>query len=198
MLEKGMKEEVDIFIIDVSPSLDLLNRIILLGADYFVTPLMPDAFSVQGIENLGITLENWKENWKNTGKALSRGISSERVLSGEGLFIGYSVNSYNQYAQQTITSHREWMEKIPEYIKKYLSERHCRNGLVEKSWRHTLTDIKDFGQLPADGQISSKAIFNLIPGVDFQTVSGTLENLELAKEQFTSLTKSIEEILLKY
>ena len=90
------------------------------------------------------------------------------------------------------------MEQIPEYIKKYLSERHCRNGLVEKSWRYTLTDIKDFGQLPADGQISSKAIFNLIPGVDFQTVPGTLENLELAKEQFTSLTKNIEEILLKY
>lgn len=42
---------------------------------------MPDAFSVQGIENLGLTLEAWKENWKNTGKALARGISSERVLS---------------------------------------------------------------------------------------------------------------------
>lgn len=72
---------MDIFIIDVSPSLDLLNRIILLSADYFVTPLMPDAFSVQGIENLGLTLEAWKENWRNTGKALARGISSERVLS---------------------------------------------------------------------------------------------------------------------
>lgn len=66
MMEKGLKEEIDIFIIDVSPSLDLLNRIILLGADYFVTPLMPDAFSVQGIENLGLTLEAWKENWRNT------------------------------------------------------------------------------------------------------------------------------------
>lgn len=105
---------------------------------------MPDAFSVQGIENLGLTLETWKENWKNTGKALARGISSERVLSGEGLFIGYIVNSYNQYAQKPISSHQEWMERIPEYIKKYLSERHCRNGLVEKSWKHTLTDIKDF------------------------------------------------------
>lgn len=198
LMEKWLKEEIDIFIIDVSPSLDLLNRIILLSADYFVTPLMPDAFSVQGIENLGLTLEAWKENWKNTGKALARGISSERVLSGEGLFIGYIVNSYNQYAQKPISSHQEWMEKIPEYIKRYLSERHCRNGLVEKSWKHTLTDIKDFWQLPADGQISNKAIFNLIPGTDFQSVPGTLENLELAKEQFDRLAKNIEEILQKY
>jgi hypothetical protein len=90
------------------------------------------------------------------------------------------------------------MEKIPEYIKKYLSEKHCRNWLVEKSWKNTLTNIKDFGQLPADGQISSKALFNLIPGIDFQSVSGTEENLELAKEQFQLLSKNIEEILIKY
>jgi len=42
-----MSEEIDIFIIDISPSLDLLNRIILLGSDYFLTPLMPDLFSMQ-------------------------------------------------------------------------------------------------------------------------------------------------------
>ncbi len=50
--EKGMNEEIDIFVIDTSPNLGMLNRIILLGTDYFVVPLTPDAFSVQGVENL--------------------------------------------------------------------------------------------------------------------------------------------------
>ena len=90
------------------------------------------------------------------------------------------------------------MAKIPDYIKRYLSERHCRNGLVEKSWKNSLVDIKDFGQLPADGQISSKAIFDLIPGVDFQSVPGTEDNLDLAKEQFELLYRNLEEILMKY
>jgi len=66
--EKGLNEEVDIFIIDTSPSLSLLNRIIFLGSDYFVVPLTPDAFSVQGIENLGNVFETWKNNWKTTWK----------------------------------------------------------------------------------------------------------------------------------
>ena len=37
---KGLSEEIDIFIIDTSPSLGLLNQMILLGADYFVVPMM--------------------------------------------------------------------------------------------------------------------------------------------------------------
>ena len=60
--EKALNEEVDIFVIDSSPSLSLLNQVIFLGVDYFVVPMMPDAFSVQGIENLGTILEKWKQN----------------------------------------------------------------------------------------------------------------------------------------
>ena len=43
--EKGLSDQVDIFVIDTSPTLGLLNRVILLGSDYFVVPLMPDALS---------------------------------------------------------------------------------------------------------------------------------------------------------
>jgi cellulose biosynthesis protein BcsQ len=52
LFEKGLDEQIDLFIIDSSPNLGLLNRAILLGTDYFCTPLMPDAFSLQGIQNL--------------------------------------------------------------------------------------------------------------------------------------------------
>lgn len=104
--EKGLNEEVDIFIIDTSPSLSLLNRIIFLGSDYFVVPLTPDAFSVQGIKNLGNVFEAWKNNWKTTGKALSGNIENRFVLSGDGLFVGYIINSYNVYNQKPIVDYR--------------------------------------------------------------------------------------------
>ncbi|MEK7557672.1 MAG: AAA family ATPase, partial [Patescibacteria group bacterium] len=100
LTEKGLKEEIDIFVIDTSPNLNLLNRVIFLGSDYFITPLMLDAFSVQGIENLGDTFEEWKDNWKKTARVLAKdkGIAHNKVLDGEGLFIGYVINSYNQYS----------------------------------------------------------------------------------------------------
>lgn len=50
--KKGLNEEIDLFIIDTSPNVNLLNRVIFLGLDYFITLSMPDAFSVQRIENL--------------------------------------------------------------------------------------------------------------------------------------------------
>jgi chromosome partitioning protein len=199
LAERGMKDEIDIFIIDTSPSLGLLNRVIFLDTDYFATPLMPDSFSLQGIENLGLTFEAWRENWKNTGRALARDVASSKVLTGEALFIGYVVNSYNQYAKKPIKSHSEWMAKIPDTVKTYLSERHSKNGLVEKSWNTPLMIIKDYGELTADAQIHNKAIFNLDPEAgNCNNVPGTLENLELSKKEFTGLFDNILTILKKY
>ena len=52
-----------------------------------------------------------------------------------GNFTGYIINSYNVYAEQPIKDHRRWIEEIPKKVKQFLSEKHGRNGLVEKSWR---------------------------------------------------------------
>jgi cellulose biosynthesis protein BcsQ len=200
LFEKWLNDEIDIFIIDVSPSLDLLNRIILLWADYFITPLNPDAFSLQWIENLWTTLASWKENWKNSARVMSqtKNIPVGRVLSWEWLFIWYVINSYNQYGRKPIKSHTEWMEKIPSSIKKYLSENHSKNWLVQKSWESSLAEIKDYWQLPTDWQETWKAIFELEPWKDFKDVEWTRENLELSKVQFETLFERIVEILNRY
>ncbi len=200
LTEKGLSEEIDLFIIDTSPNLNLLNRVIFLGTDYFVTPLMPDAFSVQGIQNLGTTFEQWKDNWKKTARVLAKdkGISHTKVLDGEGLFIGYIINSYNQYSKKPIKNNEEWIAKIPGFIKKYLSEKHCRNGLVEKSWKEKLALIKDYGQLSPLSQIKNKAIFNLDPKIDDFDVAGTKESLEQSKEEFSILANNVLEILKQF
>jgi chromosome partitioning protein len=196
--ERGMRDEVDIFVIDTSPSLSLLNQIIFLGADYFVVPMMPDAFSVQGIENLGTVFEKWKQNWKVTGKALSGNTESKFVLSGDGLFIGFVVNSYNVYGRQPIKDHRHWMEEIPNKVKKYLSEKHGRNGLVEKSWRSPLAEIQDYGRIPAKCQEIGVAIFDLDPALIEEIHLGTKENIEKSKEEFKIFSEKILKILAEY
>ena len=196
--EKGLNEEVDIFIIDTSPSLGLLNQIIFLGSDYFVVPMMPDAFSVQGIENLGSMFEKWKQNWKVTGKALSGSTENKFVLSGDGLFIGYVVNSYNVYGKQPIKDHRRWIDEIPQKVKQFLSEKHGRNGLVEKSWSTPLAVIQDYGRIPAKCQEIGVAIFDLDPNLVEEIQVGTKENIEKSKEEFGYLSKAILQILAAY
>jgi len=195
---KGLSDEIDIFVIDTSPSLSLLNQNIFLGVDYFVVPMMPDAFSVQGVENIGNIFEKWKNNWKNTGKALSGDTESKFVLSGDGLFIGYIVNSYNVYGKQPIKDHRHWIEEIPKKVKIYLSEKHGRNGLVEKSWREPLAVIQDYGRIPAMCQEIGSAIFDLPLDSVIETHKGTKENIEKSKEEFKNLSEKILKILSEY
>lgn len=196
--EKGLAEQVDIFIIDTSPSLGILNQMILLGADYFVVPMMPDAFSVQGIENLGTIFERWKVLWKNTAKALAGNTETKLVLPGDPLFIGYIVNSYNVYGKQPIADHRVWMEKIPERVKTFLSEKHCRNGLVEASWKNPLQIIQDYGCIPAKCQELGVAIFELDPTLIAENQQGTKENIDKSKEEFASLAHVLERVLIAY
>ena len=196
--EKGLSDEVDIFVIDTSPTLGLLNRVILLGSDYFVVPLMPDALSLQGIENLGNIFEQWKINWRNTGKALSGPIESQFVLSGEGLFIGYILNSYNVYGQKPIKDHRKWIDQVPGRVKEFLSEKHCRNGLVSASSANSLHDIQDYGRLPAIAHEYGCAIFDIDPIKAEVTQPGSKENIEKSKQEFNELSDNILNILDRY
>lgn len=196
--EKGLQEEIDIFVIDTSPSLSLLNQVIFLGSDYFVVPMMPDAFSVQGIENLGTIFEKWKSNWKVTGKALSGDTENKFVLSGEGLFIGYIINSYNVYGKQPIKDHRHWIEEIPQKVKHSLSEKHGRNGLVEASWKKELAVVQDYGRIPAKCQELGVAIFDLDPSLIDDVQAGTKENIEKSKAEFAALSEKILKILSDY
>lgn len=196
--EKGLSDQIDLFIIDTSPSLGILNQTILLGADYFVVPMLPDAFSVQGIENLGTIFERWKVQWKNTAKALAGNTETKLVLTGDPLFIGYIINSYNVYGKQPIADHRAWMERIPERVKTYLSEKHCRNGLVEASWRNPLQIIQDYGRIPAKCQELGVAIFELDPSLIAENQQGTRENLEKSKEEFSGLAEALIKVLAAY
>ena len=159
---------------------------------------MPDAFSVQGIENLGTVFEKWKQNWKVTGKALSGDTESRFVLSGDGLFIGYIVNAYNVYGKQPIKDHRRWMEVIPQKVKTFLSEKHGRNGLVEKSWTEPISIVQDYGRIPAKCQEVGVAIFDLDPALIEDIHFGTKENIEKSKEEFAALADRLLKTLAEY
>jgi cellulose biosynthesis protein BcsQ len=194
----GMKDEIDVFIIDTSPTFGLLNRVILLGVDYFVVPLMPDAFSVQGIQNLGSIFADWKEQWKVTAKALGGNIETKYVLDGEGLFIGYTINSYNVYANRPVKKQAQFMELIPQRVQEYLSEKHSKNGLVATSYKQPLQNIQDYGQLPELSQEKLTAIFDLPTEEISKLPPGSSENYEKSKTEFGELAKNIIATLDKY
>ncbi len=52
------QEGYDIAIVDTSPSLGLLNKVILSTVDHFLIPCNPDLFSVYGVRNIGNSISD--------------------------------------------------------------------------------------------------------------------------------------------
>lgn len=199
--EVGATESIDIFVIDTSPSMGILNRIIFLGADYFIVPVTPDSYSVQGIKNLGTVFEGWKRNWNNTAKAVAVSAStpSNHVLWGDALFIGYIINSYNIYSEKVVKRQPDWTEIIPQEVKQYLSEKHGRNGLVEKSWKNPIGSTQDYGQLPAISMENHLAIQEFTPSIVCElSREGTKQLNEKAVEQIHDLCENNLKVLEDY
>ena len=56
--------EYDYVIFDMGPSLGSINRAVLISADYFITPMSIDIFSLKAIENISVSLEKWRKDLK--------------------------------------------------------------------------------------------------------------------------------------
>lgn len=199
--EIGASEKVDVFVIDTSPSLGVLNRIIFLGAEYFIVPITPDSYSVQGVKNLGVIFESWKKNWKNTAQAaaVAGKTPSNQVLRGDALFIGYIINSFNVYDKRVVRRQADWLEKIPNEVKMFLSEKHGRNGLVEQSWKKPIGSMQDYGQLTAISMENHLAIQEFDPKkVQELNLLGTKELQEKAIQEIGELTNNIIGVLEHY
>jgi len=199
--ETGASDKIDIFIIDTSPSLGVLNRVLFLGADYFIVPVTPDSYSVQGVKNLGIVFDKWKKHWKNTAKAtaVSSRTPANMILEGDALFIGYIINSFNVYAQRALRRQSDWLEKIPKEVKTSLSEKHGRNGLVEQSWSKPIGRMQDIGQLTAISMENHLAIQEFEVGkVKELNLKGTKELQEKATSDIDEMTNNIATIIEAY
>ncbi len=87
------KVDADIIMIDMGPNLGALNRSALASSDYFMTPVAPDLFSIQGTENLGNKLVAWREQWQQckqnwTGSDLD-------LPNGSPMYLGYVLQMHN-------------------------------------------------------------------------------------------------------
>lgn len=84
---------LDVVMIDLGPNLGSLNRSILGGTDYFITPLSADLFSIQGTKNLGNKLVHWAEEWSQI-KSSYKG-NELSLPSGKPKYLGYVIQQHN-------------------------------------------------------------------------------------------------------
>jgi cellulose biosynthesis protein BcsQ len=88
------KIDADTVLIDLGPNLGALNRAVLASSDYFVTPVAPDLFSIQGTQNLGNKLVTWRSEWDQCNAAWGAR-ASLKIPLGRPIFLGYVIQMHN-------------------------------------------------------------------------------------------------------
>ena len=101
LLIKKIKNQYDYVFYDLSPSLGSINRSVLVGCDYFITPMGTDIFSILGIRNISDWLSGWIKLYEKSiqlaeerfpNKIQSYGIENQlKIKKG---YLGYTIQQY--------------------------------------------------------------------------------------------------------
>lgn len=123
--EYSIREKVknyDFILIDTSPSAaSIINALIVMSCDYFITPVSPTFFSLQAIDNLSEVIRNWMSllgDYHTT-----RG---QKGLSFQPQFLGLVVQlakRFNGGAVKTAfsSSTEDWIKEVNNSVKKFVT-----------------------------------------------------------------------------
>ena len=161
LLSASQKLDADVVLIDVGPNLGAINRAALLSAQHVVMPLAPDLFSLQGLRNLGPTLHEWREGWKERRDKAPQGLD---LPTGEMAPAGYVVLQHNVRLDRPVKAYAKWAERIPtEYRVSVLKQTNPVEISVDEDDAHCLALLKHYRSLMPMAMEARKPIFHLKP-----------------------------------
>ncbi len=122
LVQAAEQREADVILIDVGPNLGAINRAAIIAATYIVIPLAPDLFSLQGLRNLGPTLQDWRKGW---AERLQKNPEGSLDLPHDTMHpVGYVVLQHSMRLDRPVQAYGRWMAQIPGvYRESVLNER---------------------------------------------------------------------------
>jgi chromosome partitioning protein len=155
------KFRADLVLVDVGPNLGALNRCALIAADHVVVPLVPDLYSLQGLRNLGPTLQKWRSGW---AKRIEEAPASLTGLpSGTMAPAGYIVLQHAVRQSRPVKAYLRWAERIPAEYRLAMKLDPPLPGTSLENDPHCLAQLKHYRSLVPMAMEARKPIFHLRP-----------------------------------
>lgn len=191
-------DKYDYVFFDMGPSLGAINRAILLACDFFLTPMSSDLFSILALENISLSISDWKERFNET----INGLSPEECKELDEMdavckikFLGYIYQQYitrtSEGSRRIVRAYEEILKHLPEKMNKYLVEN--INNDYNSKIQYEIGSIRNFYSLIPMSQSSHKSIFTLtsadgVVGAHYQKVR-EYENViqEIAKNMCANM-----------
>jgi cellulose biosynthesis protein BcsQ len=116
----------DVILFDVGPSLGALNRSVLLGCDYFVTPMGTDIFSILGIRNiaqwLSEAIRTYEHGIARCEERSPGALNRYRVPATPSISTGFAGYTLNQYLTKSKGGERIATVRYEEILRKVPAE----------------------------------------------------------------------------
>jgi len=189
--------DYDFVIFDMGPSLGSINRAVLIASDYFITPMSIDIFSLKAIENISLSLVNWR---KRLDSALDLNEEHEELeidnINWKLQFAGYVTQQYTAKKDEKgnlrpVKAFEKIIKKVPNLVRKELIDK-LQPAFIDLDY--SLGSIPTLHSLIPLSQTSRQPIFNLraadgVVGAHFSKVK---EYKEIMKSITTKLLANIE------
>jgi len=190
----------DFVIIDTSPSLGVLNKVIISTVDGFIIPCLPDLFSLYGIKNIGSALTKWKREF-NVCYSILLEDKREEFPKKFVRFLGYTIYNAKKRADKPEQSylaraHYNYAEQIPKYIsdfvdkevREHLSAEMLKTSIGQDKILHTHNTLPNMAQKYHQPMWKLPDYPRLEPK-DKSTISGNREFYEETKEKYRAFAE---------
>lgn len=180
------QRNAEIVFFDVGPNLGAINRTALLAADFVVTPLSPDLFSMQGLRNLGPTLRDWRQSWQDR---LNRSPAEDLDLpTGRMQPLGYIVMQAGMRLSRPVRAYERWVRRMPgEYHESVLRDAEQPKKANDDPW--CLGVMKHYQSLMPLAQDAQKPMFQLRPADG--AIGAHMDAVQRCRSDFDCLARTI-------
>jgi chromosome partitioning protein len=188
IIAAAQRADSEIVLIDVGPNLGAINRAAIIAANFVVFPLASDLFSLQGLKNLGPTLREWREEWRD--RLDRRPADPKLELPAADIRpAGYIVMQHAVRADRPVKAYEKWMARIPSVYRREILDEAEGNVSAPDSDLHCLATLKHYRSLMPMAQEALKPMFHLKAADG--ALGGHVYAVQECYEDFQKLAKAI-------
>ena len=180
----GKQHKFDFVFYDTGPNIGHLNRVLLLGSDFFIVPATCDLLSSRALSTLGQSIKKWVIDAETINAIAPEGAM---MLNAKPKFLGYIPQRFRVYGQEMTRDADSHHKKIRAHVYKDISSvlREVDKGLTPAHPKNPLIGkVQDLASLAQAARREGVPIWDCI-------APGNYNLRNLAKKSFFQIAEHI-------